>query len=123
MEHINKKLRGKANGIDRVIGRAIRTRRVEMGLSQQELADKINVTYQQVHKYETGVNRISCGTMFEIAKALKVKPGYFFEQLDSTDEGAPTNGALALMRTYSALPPAHQAMVRQHAQVLAGGVE
>ena len=50
-----------------------------LGLTQQELADLIGVTYQQAHKYERGVNRISSGRLFEIAKVLGVDVGYFFE--------------------------------------------
>ncbi|WP_417625319.1 helix-turn-helix domain-containing protein [Paremcibacter congregatus] len=122
MEH-NKKTRGKANGVDRAIGLAIGKRRVEMGMSQQELAERIGVTYQQVHKYEAGINRVSSSQLWEIANALKVKAGHFFEQLDTADEEKPTIGALSLIRTYNTLVPAHQAMVRQHAAMLAGGVE
>ena len=50
-----------------------------LGLTQQELADLIGVTYQQAHKYERGVNRISSGRLFEIARVLGVSVGYFFE--------------------------------------------
>ena len=53
-----------------------------LGLSQQQLADLIGVTYQQAHKYERGLNRVSAGRLYAIARALEVEPGYFFEGLD-----------------------------------------
>jgi transcriptional regulator with XRE-family HTH domain len=51
------------------------------GLTQQALADLIGVTYQQAHKYENGVNRISAGRLYMIARVLGVDVGYFFEGL------------------------------------------
>lgn len=64
---------------ERHVGKRIRERRTMLGLTQQELADLIGVTYQQAHKYERGVNRISSGRLFEIARVLGVSVGYFFE--------------------------------------------
>jgi len=49
-----------------------------LGLTQQLLAEKIGVTYQQAHKYERGINRVSAGMLFEIARALAVPIGYFY---------------------------------------------
>jgi transcriptional regulator with XRE-family HTH domain len=57
------------------------------GLSQQKLAEMIGVTYQQAHKYERGLNRISAGRLFEIAQALAVEPSWFFESL--AEKGTP----------------------------------
>ena len=54
-----------------------------MGLTQQQLADLIGVTYQQAHKYERGINRISAGRLYEIAHVLNVPVNYFFEGLQS----------------------------------------
>ena len=62
----------RANAADRHVGARIRERRVMMGLSQQQLARMIGVTYQQAHKYERGLNRISAGRLFEIAQVLGV---------------------------------------------------
>jgi transcriptional regulator with XRE-family HTH domain len=52
-----------------------------MGLSQQQLARMLSLTYQQVHKYECGLNRISSGRLFEMAQALEVEPAWFFAGL------------------------------------------
>lgn len=54
-----------------------------MGLSQQQMAEMIGVTYQQAHKYEHGINRISAGRLYEIAKVLMVPIGHFFEGLEA----------------------------------------
>ncbi len=59
-----------------------------LGLTQQELADLIGVTYQQAHKYERGVNRISSGRLFEIARVLGVDVGYFFEGVGDEEPAA-----------------------------------
>jgi DNA-binding XRE family transcriptional regulator len=71
----------RANAADRHVGARIRERRVMMGLSQQQLARMVGVTYQQAHKYERGLNRISAGRLFEIAQVLDVPVSFFFEGL------------------------------------------
>lgn len=72
----------RATDTDRHVGARIRERRIVLGLSQHQMADLIGVTYQQAHKYESGINRVSAGRLFEIARVLKVPVGYFFEQLE-----------------------------------------
>src|SRR5882762_8511128 len=54
--------------IDDHVGKRIRERRVMLGLTQQQLAELIGVTYQQAHKYERGINRVSAGRLFELAR-------------------------------------------------------
>src|SRR5690242_9470455 len=63
---------------DHISGR-IRERRIMLGLTQQQLAETIGVTYQQAHKYERGINRVSAGRLFEIARALSTPITYFYE--------------------------------------------
>ena len=65
-----------------------------LGLTQQQLADLIGVTYQQAHKYERGINRVSAGRLFEIARVLSVPVSYFFEGLDK-QSGRPSQPARA----------------------------
>jgi transcriptional regulator with XRE-family HTH domain len=77
----------RASDIDRHVGQRIRERRVMLGLSQQQMAELIGVTYQQAHKYERGINRISAGRLFEIAQVLGVAVSFFFEGLDGDGEG------------------------------------
>jgi transcriptional regulator with XRE-family HTH domain len=54
-----------------------------LGLTQQEVAKQLGITYQQAHKYETGVNRISAGRLHQIAEALDVEVSYFFRNLET----------------------------------------
>ncbi|OUR77670.1 transcriptional regulator [Alphaproteobacteria bacterium 46_93_T64] len=70
--------------VDKHVGNKIRERRVLLGYTQQQMANLIGVTYQQAHKYERGINRISAGRLYSIASALNVPINYFFEGLEPT---------------------------------------
>ena len=59
-----------ANAVDRKIGQRVRTRRLEIGMSQERLAELLGVTFQQVQKYEKGVNRIAASRLHDISNAL-----------------------------------------------------
>lgn len=67
------------SGIDRLVGQKLRWRRRELRLTQEKLGELLNLTFQQVQKYEKGVNRISAGRLYEVASALGVTIGYFYE--------------------------------------------
>ena len=69
----------KPRDLDLHIGTRIRARRTVLGLTQQQMAELIGVTYQQAHKYETGVNRLSAARLYNVAQALGVHVDYFFE--------------------------------------------
>ncbi len=75
-----------SNAIERHVGQRIRERRTQLGLTQQQLAKMIGVTYQQAHKYEKGINRISSGRLFGLAQALGVDVGFFFQGLEEIRE-------------------------------------
>jgi transcriptional regulator with XRE-family HTH domain len=68
--------------VDEHVGRKIRERRIMLGLSQQALASLIGVTYQQAHKYERGINRLSASRLFDIAEALGVDISFFFDGIE-----------------------------------------
>lgn len=70
-----------ANAVDRRLGQRVRTRRLEIGMSQEKLADLLGVTFQQVQKYEKGINRIAASRLFDIAAALDMPISAFFEGL------------------------------------------
>lgn len=72
------------NNIDVHVGHRLRIRRRLLSMTQVELGERIGVKFQQIHKYETGKNRISASRLWETAAALNVKVGYFFEGLDFT---------------------------------------
>jgi len=64
---------------DTHVGRRVKSRRMQLGLSQSDLADKCGITFQQIQKYEKGTNRIGSSRLQQIADALQVTPPYFFE--------------------------------------------
>ncbi len=68
--------------IDMLIGMKIHELRISMGLSRQQLAARIDVTHQQLHKYEKGTNRISAGRLVTIAQALNKPTAFFFDDLE-----------------------------------------
>jgi transcriptional regulator with XRE-family HTH domain len=80
---------GRTKRIDAHVGERIRLRRTELGLTQEQLAEALDVSYQQIQKYETGANRVSAGRILEIARKLGVDVGYFFEGLSDDDAGLP----------------------------------
>jgi transcriptional regulator with XRE-family HTH domain len=109
---------------DRHVGARIRERRLMLGLSQQQLASMIGVTYQQAHKYERGLNRISAGRLFEIGVVLAVPVSWFFEGLN--DEGSPQalgprqRMGLELARNFALIDnEKHQEALSQMARALA----
>ena len=71
----------KSKPVDIIVGKRVRLRRVATGMSQQELAATLGISFQQVQKYESGTNRISCSRLYDIARALKAPIHYFFSDL------------------------------------------
>jgi len=112
----------RANDTDRHVGARIRERRIMLGLSQQQMADLVGVTYQQAHKYERGINRISAGRLYEIAQVLGVPVGYFYEGLENHREPELTarqRMCLELARNFSAIGnERHQEALSQLARAL-----
>jgi transcriptional regulator with XRE-family HTH domain len=114
----------RANAADRHVGARIRERRIMMGLSQQQLAKMIGVTYQQAHKYERGLNRISAGRLFEIAQVLGVPVSWFFEGLndkrDQHEMSPRQRMCLELARNFALIDnEKHQEALSQMARALA----
>jgi transcriptional regulator with XRE-family HTH domain len=76
-----------ANPVDGLVGNRVRLRRMLTGMSQEKLGDLLGLTFQQVQKYEKGVNRIGAGRLFEIAKILNVKIDFFYEGAEELMSG------------------------------------
>jgi transcriptional regulator with XRE-family HTH domain len=98
------------------MGRKIRLRRVEQRLSQSELGRKLGLSFQQVQKYEKGVNRVGASRLQEIATALDVSVTFFYDSDDKTKEVESllfldSAFSLRLLRAYSKIK--HQAIQRQ----------
>jgi len=82
---MTRKTKGKADKIDKHVAGRLRLRRSLMGLSMQALGEKLNLSGQQIQKYETGKNRITAGRLFELGVALGVPTAYFYEGLYAND--------------------------------------
>jgi transcriptional regulator with XRE-family HTH domain len=109
---------------DRHVGTRIRERRIMLGLSQQQLAVMIGVTYQQAHKYERGLNRISAGRLYDIAQVLNVPISWFFEGMEDDGAGAEMSQrqrmCLELARNFALIENLkHQEALSQMARALA----
>ncbi|TNE62838.1 MAG: XRE family transcriptional regulator [Alphaproteobacteria bacterium] len=76
----------KADLIDKHVGRRLRDRRRVMDLSQQDIAGVLGISYQQVQKYESGLNRISAGRLYLLSHIMRTDVGYFYEGLPPGDE-------------------------------------
>jgi transcriptional regulator with XRE-family HTH domain len=86
------------------------------------MAELIGVTYQQAHKYEKGINRIAAGRLHQIARALDVEVGYFFEGVESEPDFRPNpqqRMLLELARNFVAMSKRHQEVVSALARSLA----
>lgn len=69
------------NAIDLHVGQRVRLRRTLLGMSQEQLGAELNITFQQVQKYERGTNRISASRLWDIGQILDVSVGYFFDDM------------------------------------------
>ena len=90
------------NPIDVHVGSRVRFRRMLLGMSQEKLGEKLGLTFQQVQKYEKGINRIGASRLFDLAQVLGVSVQFFYEEAPSSDAGQPAPDALPPGQT----PPA-----------------
>ena len=74
--------------VDVHVGKRIRHRRWMNGTTQQQLAEQVGIKFQQIQKYETGMNRVSASRLWDIANVLGVPVSFFFEGMDSENEVA-----------------------------------
>src|SRR5690242_11474251 len=72
---------GRASPIDAHVGSRIRLRRTLMGMSQERLGEALGLTFQQVQKYERGVNRVGASRLFDLSRVLDVPIGFFFDDM------------------------------------------
>ena len=115
--------------VDQFVGQRIRHRRWMVGMTQQDLAEKVGIKFQQIQKYETGANRVSASRLWDIGKAMTVDVDFFFEGY----EGQPENGemagtsnrdiltdkeALELVKSYYAIPENQRRKLFDLARVL-----
>ncbi len=122
--------------VDVHVGKRIRHRRWMVGMTQQQLAEKVGIKFQQIQKYETGMNRVSASRLWDISTTLDVPVSYFFEGMDGGDttegqgaardlQGSGLPGdlladkeALELVRSYYAIPENQRRRLFELARVL-----
>lgn len=111
--------------VDVHVGKRIRHRRWMVGMTQQQLAQQVGIKFQQIQKYETGMNRVSASRMWDIAAVMEVPVSFFFEGLDgqktAEDSGMDIladKEALELVRSYYAIPENQRKRLFDLARVL-----
>jgi transcriptional regulator with XRE-family HTH domain len=111
--------------VDVHVGQRVRQRRWMVGMTQQQLGNKVGIKFQQIQKYETGTNRISASRLWDIAAALDVPVSFFFEGLSSQDMPVDAHGdiltdkeALELVRAYYSIPETQRRRLFDLARVL-----
>ena len=75
------------NPIDKHVGARLRMRRMMVGMSQGKLGEALDVTFQQIQKYEKGTNRIGASRLQQLARVLEVPPAFFFDGAPASDTG------------------------------------
>lgn len=78
-----------AHPVDVHVGKQLKALRTLRGLTQTDIAKGLDLSFQQVQKYELGRNRISASKLYELGKLMNVAPSYFYEGLDQAKAGAP----------------------------------
>ena len=113
------------HNVDVHVGKRIRHRRWMIAMTQQQLAEKVGIKFQQIQKYETGMNRVSASRLWDIAQAVDVPVSFFFEGLDDGHLHDAVEGdiladkeALQLVRAYYAMPEAQRRQIFELARVL-----
>ena len=116
--------------VDVHVGKRVRHRRWMIGMTQQQLAEAAGIKFQQIKKYETGMNRVSASRLWDISDALDVPVAFFFEGLDGAEESATgaaataqgdmlvDKEALELVRSYYAIPENQRRRLFELARVL-----
>lgn len=118
-----------AHPVDVHVGKRVRHRRWLVGMTQQQLAEKVGIKFQQIQKYETGANRVSASRLWDISEALDVPVSFFFEGIDDSqaagdaDTAVPADllgdkEALDLIRSYYAIPENQRRRLFDLARVL-----
>ena len=115
-----------AHSVDVYVGQRVRQRRWMVGITQQQLAERVGIKFQQIQKYETGANRISASRLWSIAAALDVPVSFFFEGLEGHTGARRTYGdlltdkeALSMVQAYYGIPPGQRRRLFDLARVLA----
>jgi len=115
--------------VDVHVGKRVRHRRWMLGMTQQQLGDRVGIKFQQIQKYETGMNRISASRLWDIAQAMDASISFFFEGLDGAESAEHPAAAqigdlmvdreaIELVRSYNAIPEEQRRRLFELARVL-----
>jgi transcriptional regulator with XRE-family HTH domain len=117
--------------VDVHVGKRVRHRRWMVGMTQQQLGDIVGIKFQQIQKYETGMNRVSASRLWDIAQALDVSISFFFEGFAEEADASGSQSheiqrgdlladkeALELVRSYYSIPEAQRRRLFDLARVL-----
>jgi transcriptional regulator with XRE-family HTH domain len=116
--------------VDVHVGKRVRHRRWMVGMTQQQLAEMVGIKFQQIQKYETGMNRVSASRLWDIAEALDVPVSFFFEGIEESEGNSRASGsaipgdimadkeAMELVRSYYAIPENQRRRLFELARVL-----
>ena len=85
---------GNPDPVDVHVGSRLRLRRTLIGMSQEQLAAALNITFQQVQKYERGTNRISASRLYQASRTLGVPVAWFFEEMSDVAASASATPAV-----------------------------
>ena len=118
-----------AHPVDVHVGKRVRHRRWLVGMTQQQLAEKVGIKFQQIQKYETGANRVSASRLWDISEVLDVPVSFFIEGLDveqaavAKEERMPSDlmgdkEAMELIRSYYSIPENQRKRLFDLARVL-----
>ena len=118
-----------AHPVDEHVGKRLRQRRWLVGVTQQQLAEHVGIKFQQIQKYETGANRVSASSLWDIASTLDVSINFFFDGLQAEkgvkiqSDAMPSDlmgdkEALDLVRSYYAIPENQRRRLFDLARVL-----
>ena len=103
-----------AGDFDAEVGKRLRARRLELGLSQESVAESLGMTFQQLQKYEKGLNRVAAGTLYKLAKILKTRPENlmppFSERTAAADAPSMPPKVKKLLEAFEGLTPVEQRM-------------
>lgn len=116
--------------VDVHVGKRIRHRRWMVGMTQQQLAEKVGIKFQQIQKYETGMNRVSASRLWDISESVGVSISFFFEGIEASDAAGnqavstikgdilADKEALELVRSYYSIPENQRRRLFELARVL-----
>lgn len=113
--------------VDVHVGKRIRHRRWMVGTTQQQLAEQVGIKFQQIQKYETGMNRVSASRLWDIAEALGVDVSFFFVGIEGEAAAERSSGpedlmadkeAMELVRSYYSIPENQRRRLFDLARVL-----